>query len=1392
MTAPAQQSRPAIRLISVFVVFALALALVTAGGEAAASAGSRDLATAGVLTASSFQDDVDGRFPPEAATDGDGGTRWASAKGADSDVAYEQWVQLDVGDTAALERIVLSWEAAFAKAYLVQVSSVDPVEAATWKTVSSITAGDGGIDEIVLPANPEARFVRIVMTQRAGLDWEPSRPHYYGYSLYSFEVFGTPAQQSSGSAEIDELSVVDDFESGTVATYTTWAIRSELKPNLSAPSAARAGAAPANHALMVEVNGASTAGEWFGFTRDLARTDWSSYDGFAFWFRGGGSGHSLRFELKSDGQLFEHSVIDSSAGWQQVTVAFADLRLKENATSDVRFNPLATTGFAVTLSDLGAGEWAFDDFALYTRAVTLDDAEGDVPLAAAGSKVGLFPWQGGGGTATLGVSGMDSPGAGAGNHVLAGTYDVPDGGWAGFTHNLPVARDWSTFRGIRFMWYASQEINPASPTAGEEITVEIKDGGSDGESAEKWTATFLDRWGSSASRWKVVELPFNHFSLSAGEIDGSLGLTSAWGFAVKFPASPVGVREYAIDDVEIYGTWHEPSEISLAPAAVTLVEPGAGAQLPVAITTKDGAPLGHDVVAHFATVDGTAQAGAHYSATEGDLTFAAGTESGATKSIQVPTASISGGDVARTIRVELSSTEAEVSLQPQIVINATGMPYLDASLPTAERVKDLVSRMSLEEKVGQMTQAERLGLSSVDDITDLQLGSLLSGGGSVPEENTAAGWADMVDGYQRQALATRLQIPLIYGIDAVHGNNNVTGATIFPHNESLGATRDPALVEAVAAATAREVRATGIPWTFAPCLCVTRDDRWGRSYESFGEDPALVGMFAAAAVTGLQGTDPSNMSGQRVLATGKHWVGDGGTTYASGSGGLGYPIDQGVTEVASLQQLKDLYVAPYLPAIGAGLGSIMPSYSAVSVAGADPVRMHEFGELNNGLLKGEVGFGGFLISDWEAIDKLPGDRYPDKVARAVNAGLDMAMAPYNYADFISATIDHVNTGTIPIDRIDDAVARILTQKFALGLFEQPFADRSLAGSLGSADHRAIARQAAAESQVLLQNDGGVLPLAKDAHIYIAGSNADDLGHQMGGWSISWQGGSGETTQGTTILEGIRDVAPSARVTYSKDASAPVGDASVGIVAVGEPPYAEGVGDAGTNGFSLELSSADTAAVEHVCSAVQDCVVLVVAGRAQVVSQLPGAVDAIVASWLPGSEGAGVADTLFGDRAFTGQLPITWPASADQVPINVGDDQYDPAYAFGWGLRTDDARARLGEAADGLAAGGARDAIIALRGADIWDADGRLSLTPEAVGLVRSAAEQLMGTKDRADIAASRLVVSVVRDLAQVSVERADAGLPPDAAAVLAKAEQRLLSSDPVAAIDLLVGLAGSR
>lgn len=617
------------------------------------------------------------------------------------------------------------------------------------------------------------------------------------------------------------------------------------------------------------------------------------------------------------------------------------------------------------------------------------------------------------------------------------------------------------------------------------------------------------------------------------------------------------------------------------------------------------------------------------------------------------------------------------------------LPYQDASLDTEERVADLLGRMTLEEKVGQMAQAERQDVAADPTlVTTYGLGSVLSGGGSVPTPNTPEAWADTVDTLQEAALDTRLGIPLLYGVDSVHGHGNLLGATVFPHNIGLGATRDPALLERIGHITAIETRASGPQWTFAPCVCVARDDRWGRTYESFGEDPRLVTSLETV-IDGLQGRPGQLDRPDRVLATAKHYAGDGLTAWDTGEGD--YTLDQGISRV-SRREFERLALSPYGPAVSEHhVGSVMPSFSSVDWTEdgiGDPLKMHAHRELITETLKGDLDFEGFVISDWRAIHQIPGD-LRTQVAASVNAGVDMFMEPGSgtepaYREFIATLIELVEEGTVPTARIDDAVSRILTAKFELGLFEHPMTDRSNIDRIGSSAHRRVARDAVAKSQVLLRNEGRTLPLSSTrSRVYVAGSNADNIGNQAGGWTLTWQGGSTNVIPGDTILDAVS--AQSRRpVVFSETATTRVPRGADGIVVVGETPYAEGFGDVGgpewaydpgDNGVprpekTMLLSDADTEAIRTVCDRAATCTVVVISGRPMVIApDVLRQIDALVASWLPGSEGTGVSDVIFGRRPFTGRLPVSWPRSVEQEPINVGDAGYDPLYRYGFGLRT---------------------------------------------------------------------------------------------------------------------------
>lgn len=592
----------------------------------------------------------------------------------------------------------------------------------------------------------------------------------------------------------------------------------------------------------------------------------------------------------------------------------------------------------------------------------------------------------------------------------------------------------------------------------------------------------------------------------------------------------------------------------------------------------------------------------------------------------------------------------------------TNLPYQDPNLPVEERVEDLLARMTLEEKAGQMTQVEKNSIRP-QDIARLSIGSILSGGGGYPASNTPEGWAEMVDGFQEEALKSRLGIPLLYGVDAVHGHNNLKGATIFPHNIGLGAAGDPELVERVARATAAEMAATGIRWNFAPVVAVPQDIRWGRTYEGFGENTELVTRLGAAYVRGLQGNDLTDPLA--ALATPKHYIGDGGTAWGSSMTG-DYSLDQGDTRIDEAE-LRRVHLPPYQQAIEAGALSVMVSFSSWN-----GVKMHGHSYLVNDVLKGELGFEGFVVSDWQGIDQLPGDYYSD-VVNSINAGLDMVMVPYDYQRFYSTLLEAVRKGDISEERIDDAVRRILRVKFLLGLFERPFADPDHLPLAGAEEHRQLAREAVVRSLVLLKNDGQALPLAKDAGlVLVAGPMADSIGDQSGGWTIEWQGRSGNITPGVTILEAVQEVVGESAVVYDRrgNFNDVAEKAAVGIVVVGETPYAEGVGDSA----DLSLPRAQVEMISRMREKAEKVVVIILSGRPLIITEQLPLADAWVAAWLPGTEGQGVADVLFGDRPFTGKLPYTWPRSMDQLPFdfeNLPAEGCDaPLFPYGYGLDAD--------------------------------------------------------------------------------------------------------------------------
>ncbi len=590
-----------------------------------------------------------------------------------------------------------------------------------------------------------------------------------------------------------------------------------------------------------------------------------------------------------------------------------------------------------------------------------------------------------------------------------------------------------------------------------------------------------------------------------------------------------------------------------------------------------------------------------------------------------------------------------------------------------QQVEALLSRMSLEQKIGQMTQPERMAITP-EEVKAYHIGSVLSGGGSAPGQNRPEDWMEMNDAYWAASMfedTDHLAIPLIYGVDAIHGHNNVLGATIFPHNIGLGAAHDTELMERIGAATAREILCTGVEWTFAPTLAVAQNYEWGRTYESYSSDPQIVAEMGKHFLLGLQGGMPRD----GVLACVKHWVGDGGTTDG---------VDQGNTAISE-SELRSKHIPPYIAAINAGALSVMASFNSWNGK-----KCHGHQYLLTEVLKNELGFRGFIISDWDGIDYLS-ENPRQNVIDAVNAGLDMFMVSVAWRDFIANLIDATHAGDVPMSRIDDAVGRILFVKLKMGLFEAPRPKErywSKSPAFGITAHRQLAREAVRKSLVLLKNEDAILPLKKEMRILVAGKNAHDTGHQCGGFTIAWQGLSGAgalayaglsaniygtnaalqkgaVPGATSIWEGISG--ESTNAVLSLDGSAVERESfDVAVVVIGETPYAEGMGDVRADsevidrsraqiygllkvlnayGRSLHLSDLhpeDLALLERIAAKNIPIVAVFVSGRPLFCDPEMALSQAFVAAWLPGSEGAGVADALFGNSPFQGRLSFDWP------------------------------------------------------------------------------------------------------------------------------------------------------
>lgn len=604
-------------------------------------------------------------------------------------------------------------------------------------------------------------------------------------------------------------------------------------------------------------------------------------------------------------------------------------------------------------------------------------------------------------------------------------------------------------------------------------------------------------------------------------------------------------------------------------------------------------------------------------------------------------------------------------------------PWPEVTWPLAadpaleKRITDLMAGMTVEDKVGQLVQGDIASVTP-DDVRRYRLGSILAGGNSDPGgryDASPAQWLALADAFYDASMDTSKggkAIPLLFGIDAVHGQSNIIGATLFPHNIGLGATRNPELLRQIGGITALETRVTGMEWTFAPTVAVPQDDRWGRTYEGYSESPDVVANYAAAMVEGLQGRvgTPEFLDGRHVIASVKHFLGDGGTTDGK---------DQGDTRISE-SDLVRIHAAGYPPAIAAGAQTAMASFNSVNGE-----KMHGHRHYLTDVLKGRMNFGGFVVGDWNGHGQVKGCTTTDCPA-TINAGLDMAMASDSWKGFYETTLAAVKDGRITPQRLDDAVRRILRVKFRLGLFEagRP-STRAVGGQfalIGAPAHRAVARQAVRESLVLLKNQNGLLPLSPKQRILVAGDGADDVGKQAGGWTLNWQG-TGTTRKdfpnADTIYEGIARQASAAggEAVLSVDGRYAV-KPDVAVVVFGEDPYAEFQGDRPTLAYKPG-NETDLALLKRLKADGIPVVAVFLSGRPLWVNREINAADAFVAAWLPGSEGAGIADVLLRgsdgrvQHDFKGKLSFSWPRTATQYANNVGQKDYDPLFAFGFGL-----------------------------------------------------------------------------------------------------------------------------
>ncbi|MDR7379742.1 beta-glucosidase [Rhodoferax ferrireducens] len=707
-----------------------------------------------------------------------------------------------------------------------------------------------------------------------------------------------------------------------------------------------------------------------------------------------------------------------------------------------------------------------------------------------------------------------------------------------------------------------------------------------------------------------------------------------------------------------------------------------------------------------------------------------------------------------------SLAELQAKAAPTTLVQYPDWPHINSDIPsdaaTEAHIQAIVAGMSLAEKVGQMTQPEIKSITPAQ-VTQYYIGSVLNGGGSWPQNNKHAlssDWVKLADDYWMASMATdaKVKIPVIWGTDAVHGHGNVYGATLFPHNIGLGAANDPALVRRIGQAVAVQVASTGIDWSFAPTLAVVRDDRWGRTYEGYSEDPLIVSKYGYEMIKGLQGDFARPAT---VIATAKHFMGDGGTDQGK---------DQGVN-MSTKAEMVNIHGQGYYSALGAGAQTVMASFNSWTneAAGITVGKMHGSKEMLTDVLKTKIGFDGFVIGDWNGHGQVPGCS-DASCAQAINAGVDMIMVPDQWKAFIANTITQVQNGAIPLARIDDAVTRILRVKMRAGVFtaKRPL-ERLNAGDAAQLQHRVLAREAVRKSLVLLKNDKQLLPLVRGQKVLVVGKSADNLSNQTGGWSLTWQGTSNTNADfpnADSILAGIKAATGAANVVYSETGTdVNISDFKTVIAVIGETPYAEGVGDIGKTG-TLEHARRypeDLAVLNAVSGKGVPVVTVLVTGRPVLVNKEINRSDAFVVAWLPGTEGKGVGDVLYrtynGKVNFdtVGKLSFSWPKAGCQTPLNVGDAAYDPLFAYGYGMRYADQKmlAKLDESVPtlgcGQTAGGGGTATVDL---EIFNSTDK---APFALGI--GSPENWGGTAIGSDLNAVVSHATIKVETTQVNVQQ---------------------------------------